>query len=131
MIVIDTNILIRWLVWPDKLSKKAKFEIEKAKTNREIIISSISIWEICLLVKTKRLSLTVDLNTWIEKLEALPFVQFAPVDNKIARKSVFLNGHFHKDPADRIIVATALVYGVKLITSDRKIRNYKEVNTIW
>ncbi len=131
MIVLDTNVLIRWLVWPEKLSKKANNAIEKAKSKQEIIISSISIWEICLLVKSKRLNLTVNLETWIEKLENLSYVQIVPIDNKIALKSVFLNSDFHKDPADRIIVATALVYGAKLVTKDQKILEYKEVETIW
>jgi len=54
-----------------------------------------------------------------------------PIDNKIAVLSVNLPDFSHKDPADRIIIATALNLGVKLVTSDSKILNYKHVQAIW
>jgi PIN domain nuclease of toxin-antitoxin system len=131
VILLDTHILVWWVSDDSKLSQKAKKLIESASKKQEIIISSISIWEICLLVKESRLKLATDLETWIQKLESIPFIRFIPIDNSIAMKSVFLNEDLHKDPADRIIIATALKLGVKLITSDRKILNYKKVQTVW
>lgn len=131
MIILDTHILIWWLGEPDKLSKRAEQEIEKAQAGGEILASTISIWEICMLVKERRLKFTMNLETWLEKVEELSFLKFIHVDNKIAVRSVLLNNKFHKDPADRIIVATAQVYGCRLITSDKKILRYKEVETIW
>jgi|SRR3989338_5657029 len=131
MTILDTHVLIWWLDQPDKLSKKAKQEIDNAVIKTELKASSISIWEICLLVKKNRLKLTMDLQSWIDKIEELPFLQFIPVDNKIALKSVLLNNKLHQDPADRIIIATTLIYGTKLVTSDKRILKYKEVNSIW
>ena len=110
---------------------KAKQEIDKAKNKREILVSSISVWEICLLVTKKRLKLTMDVETWIEKVEELSVVKFVPIDNKIAIKSTQLLDPFHKDPADRIIVASALENGATLITSDKKILEYPFVKTLW
>jgi PIN domain nuclease of toxin-antitoxin system len=58
-------------------------------------------------------------------------VRFAPVDNDIAVESTRLPGRFHKDPADRLIVALARALSAPLITSDRRIRDYRPVKTIW
>ena len=58
-------------------------------------------------------------------------MRFLPVDVEIATKSVELPGEFHKDPADRIIVATARKLAAPLITKDDKIRAYPHVKTIW
>lgn len=131
MIILDTHILVWLLGQPHKLSKGAKQVIDKAIAKNELRVSAISIWEICMLVKKNRLKLTMDLESWIDKIEELPFLQFIPVDNKVAIKSVLLNDKLHQDPADRIIIATALIFGARLITSDKKIIRYKEVETIW
>lgn len=131
MILLDTSALIRWICVPEKLSKKARETIETEIQNKEILISSISVWEICLLIKKERLGFFIDPDSWLEEIENLPFIKFIPVDNKIAAYSVNLPDFTHKDPADRIIIATALNLGTKLITSDDKILSYKKVQTIW
>lgn len=131
MIVLDTHVLVWWVADPDKISTKAQKLISQALKKQEIIISSISIWEICLLVKMGRLKLTMDIDSWIQKIESLPFIRFIPVDNTIAQKSVFLLGNFPKDPADRIIAATTLQFGGKLITSDQKILKYPHLQAVW
>lgn len=132
MIILDTHVLVWWVSNPEKLSDKAQKLIEReAKKGNEILVSSISVWEICMLIKKNRLKLTMDTDTWIGKIEQITFLQFIPVDNKIAEQSVNLHGTFHNDPADRMIIATALNYGAVLITSDRKILNYPYVQSIW
>lgn len=131
MIILDTSALIRWVSYPEKLSKKAREVIRETVKNEEILVSSVSIWEIALLLKKGRLEFFIDTDRWLEKLENLSFVRFIPVDNWIAYRSVNLNGEFHKDPADRMIVATTLINRATLITSDRKILDYKQVQTIW
>jgi len=73
----------------------------------------------------------MDARDWIARSESLPFFRFVPVDNAIAIRSVRLEEPFHKDPADRIIVATAMTMGMPLVTSDRKILKYPNVKTIW
>lgn len=130
MIVLDTNALIWWISNSDKLSQKAKKTIEEAEKRKTIYISSMSILEICLLVKKNKLNLGTNLNVWLQQVETLSYVHFVPMDNKIAFQSVDLD-FSHKDPADRIIIATALKLGAKLITADEKILNYKKVQTVW
>lgn len=131
MIVLDTHALIWWISDPDKLSAKAGSAILKAKTQKSIYVSSISVWEIAMLVKKGRLKLKYEVDEWLRKIESLPFIKFWPVANKIAFDSVFLSGNPPADPADRIIISTAINLGYPLISADRKIRRYPEVKTIW
>lgn len=131
MTILDTHVLIWWISDPDKISQKVKRLINKEIKNGKIGVSSISVWEIYMLVKRGRLKLSMDTDKWVEKIENLPFIEFIPVNNKIASSSVNLPGQFHLDPADRMIVATARERGATLLTSDQKIRKYPSVKSLW
>ena len=131
MIVIDTHVWLWWISNPEKIAAAAAQTIDKAISKGGIIISSISTWEIALLINKERLKLSINVHDWIRKTEGLPFVTFIPVDNTIVLRSVFLPGSFHPDPADRIITATAMTMGLPLVTKDDKILNYPHVRTIW
>jgi PIN domain nuclease of toxin-antitoxin system len=131
MIVLDTHAWIWFISNPENLSKQAEKAVNKAVKDKSVLISSISAWELALLVKKKRLKLTLEVTDWIAKSERLPFMQFVPVTNSIAVKSVNLPTLLHPDPADRIIIATALSAGAPLITKDRKLLDYSPVKTIW
>jgi len=131
MIVLDTHAWI-WLVSsPAYLSETAKGIIDGAVTERNIFISAISTWEVAILVSRGRLELTMSVGDWVAASEAIPFLNFVPVSNSIAMKSVELPGTLHNDPADRIIIATAVSMGAILVTKDEKIRNYPHVKTVW
>jgi PIN domain nuclease of toxin-antitoxin system len=131
MIVLDTHAWIWWVSSPEFLSATAKQIIDEAVTERNIFISSISTWEVAILVSRGRLQLTTSPSDWVAASEALPFFDFVPVSNSIALKSVQLPGDLHNDPADRIIIATAISLGAVLVTKDEKIRNYPHVKTVW
>ncbi len=131
MIVLDTHVWIWWLSNKEKLSKYAMRSIEQAVAESSLVLSSISTWEIAMLVEKKRLELSINVRDWIRKTEGLSFVQFVPMDNTILLRSVELPGEFHADPADRMIVATALTMGLPVVTKDRKIQSYRHVETIW
>lgn len=131
MIVLDTHVWVWWLNDPEVLSPGARDTIEEAKQAESILISCISAWEIAMLVARGRLVLTMGVREWVAKSEALPFFKFVPVSNTIAIRAVELPGEFHQDPADRIIVATALSVGARVVTKDEKIINYPNVRTVW
>ena len=131
MIVLDTHALVFWVSDPNKLSSEARSMINQAFKKKTVYVSTISVWEIAMLVTKGRLMLTMDVESWLDKVENLPGIQFVPMDTAIARKSVMLPGTLHPDPADRIIIATARQLGATLITSDQKIRSYKHVKTLW
>jgi PIN domain nuclease of toxin-antitoxin system len=131
MIVLDTHTWIWFISNPDFLSKRAQKAVNAAVKDKSILISSISAWEIALLVKKKRLKLTLEVTDWIAKSESLPFIQFVPVTNQIAVKSLNLPLPLHPDPADRIIIATALALGAALVTKDEKLLGYAHIKAIW
>ncbi len=131
MIMLDTHVWVWFVSNPELLSKAAKREINAAMEQKAIFISSISAWEIALLAAKKRLKLSLDVTDWIAKSETLPFFQFIPVDNAVAVKSVNLPQPLHKDPADRIIIATALTIAAPVVTKDKKLLDYPHVKTIW
>lgn len=132
MILLDTHALIWWVSNPKLVPAKARRLIDAAvAASDQVAVSSISLWEVAMLVARKRLALTIDTDTWLASVEALPFLIFVPVDNRIAVRAVQLEDFPHRDPADRMIVATALGLGATLLTADARLRAYKPVKTLW
>lgn len=132
MIAIDTHVLV-WLANGARqmISKKAMKRISEELVNGQIWVSAISAWEIAMLVERERLVLSIDVESWLQKVGEINAIRFQPVTNKIALESVRLPGEFHKDPADRMIVATARTMGLALVTADEKIQAYPHVNSVW
>jgi PIN domain nuclease of toxin-antitoxin system len=131
VIVLDTHAWVWFVDDPRQLSEPARKATEAARATGSIVISSISSWEVAMLAASGRLKLTIDVRDWIAKCEALPFFNFVPVDNTIFVRSVLLTGPLHADPADRIIIATALTRGLPIVTKDRKIQDYPGIQCIW
>jgi PIN domain nuclease of toxin-antitoxin system len=132
VIVLDTHVWVWYVSNPEKLSGPAREAIDQEITGRRpLFISTISVWEISMLVSKGRLELTMDVRDWIAKSESIPFFHFVPVDNATAYKSVFLPEPTRDDPADRIIIATALTQGASLVTKDERISKLSSVDTIW
>jgi PIN domain nuclease of toxin-antitoxin system len=131
LIVLDTHVWVWWLTAPEKIPPSARRLVTQSAKEASISISSISAWEILLLAEKGRIEFSMDAQDWIIKAEALPFYRFVPVDNAIAMRSVRLPAPFHKDPADRIIVTTAIMLGATLITADRRIQRYPHVKAVW
>ena len=131
MIVLDTHAWIWWISGPDQLSPRAREACDRAMEDRALCISSISVWEVALLSQRGRLRLTIAVEDWVRKAEALPFFRFIPVDNHIALRSVQLPEGAPRDPADRIIAATAWTLGAPLITKDRRLRRIRGLDTVW
>ena len=132
MIAIDTHVLV-WLANGARqmISKKAMKRISEELVNGQIWVSAISAWEIAMLVERERLVLSIDVESWLQKVGEINAIRFQPVTNKIALESVRLPGEFHKDLADRMIVATARTMGLALVTADEKIQAYPHVNSVW
>jgi len=131
VILLDTHAWLWFVNDPRQLSAPARKATETALAAGPIVISCISSWEVSMLAARGRLKLTIDVRDWIAKCEALPFFNFVPVDNAIFVRSVFLAGLLHADPADRIIIATALMRDTPIVTRDRKIRDYPGIQSIW
>ena len=131
-LVLDTHILVWWAGGTGDLSARSRRAIESTLADEgEIIVSSISAWEVAMLVQKGRLVLSMELERWLDEVSAIEGVRFHAVDNEIAMKSAILPGEFHKDPADRMLVATARKLAVPLVTADEKILRYEHARTIW
>jgi PIN domain nuclease of toxin-antitoxin system len=121
-----------WLVAePDRLSTRARRHIDGEMRSGPLLVSSMSVWEVAMLSERRRLLLTIGVEDWVAQCEALPFLSFVPVSNRIALESVRLAGSPPSDPADRIIIATALGLGATVVTADRRIRAYAPVRAVW
>jgi PIN domain nuclease of toxin-antitoxin system len=132
VILLDTHALVWWLADPDRLPRKARARLDRPVTDGEPLrASSISAWEVAMLVARGRLTLTMDVGAWIAAAESLPQLEFVPVDNAIALRAVALPEAFGRDPADRIIAATALGLGATLVTGDRRLRGHPPLRTLW
>lgn len=131
MILLDTHVWLWWIADPDRLSEPATKAIEEAMIQRSVLISSISVWEVAMLVDRGRLALKMDVESWIASSESLAYCRFVQVSNPIAVAAARLPGHAPRDPADRIIIATSGHMNVPLITKDEKILGYEGVKSLW
>ena len=132
MIVLDTHALVWWLAGTVNLPRKARARLDQAAAAGEVVhASSISAWEVAMLVARGRLELTMEVSAWLAAAEALPLLDFVPVDNAVALRAVALPESLPRDPADRIIAATALRLGATLITGDERLRGYRPLPVLW
>ena len=100
--------------------------MEKKKNG---LVPSISIWEIAIKIKNKKLDMGVDLERYVATLKKSDVVQIVPIDEDIWLKSVSLDWT-HRDPADRVVVALAEITQAAIITSDRQIKSFYS-KVIW
>ena len=130
MILVDTHI-VAWLAFaPHEISRKAKRAIEDARKHRDgLAISDITLLELATLVSKGRIRLAISVESFLQEVESRFVV--LPMNGRVCARAITLGGAYPKDPADRIIGATALVEGLSLLTADREIRRSGVCQTIW
>lgn len=131
MILLDTHTWLWLLHDPDQFSTPAKTIITEAENHKSLLISSISVWEIAVKQSLNKIQLPLPINDWFELAQQQPGTTIEPLSPLDAIESANLPGEFHKDPADRILVAIARRYDIPLITRDQKILNYLHVKSLW
>ncbi len=132
MILLDTHAWVWWVGEPAKIPDGAHTAIQASLDAGEPVrVSSISTWEVAMLVTRGRLELTLDVSDWVALSEATGQIEFVPIDNGIALRSVALDDFPNRDPADRMIAATALDLDAVLVTADERLRAYGAVHTLW
>jgi PIN domain nuclease of toxin-antitoxin system len=125
-LLLDTHAAI-WIVEDQRIASDAKDAIEAAyRTDSAIFVSAITAWEIGMLVARNRLGLSTRPERWFQRLLAVEGVRLADLSPDILIASSFLPGEPPRDPADRIILATARDLGATLITRDRLMLKYGE-----
>jgi len=130
VILVDTHVVV-WLASDgNRLSKNARAAIDDARKNGEgLAISDITLWELATLAGKDRIRLEISLESFLGEVEARFVV--LPISSRACVRARTLPAAYPKDPADRIIAATALVKGLPLLTADREIRRSRALRTIW
>ncbi|MDE0680458.1 MAG: type II toxin-antitoxin system VapC family toxin [Gammaproteobacteria bacterium] len=129
--LLDTHVLIWWVNGNnDRLSASQKTILESAGPGNPLLISDISLWEVAMLYSLGRVRLMIPLRDWLQKAAAPPLVRRIGISPAVAAEIDRFPESFHRDPADRIIVATARVLGATLLTQDRRIADAGLVPTL-
>jgi PIN domain nuclease of toxin-antitoxin system len=125
-LLLDTHAAI-WIVRNEKLTPRAVDAINAAHQEGEtLFVSPITAWEVGILVARNRINLLMTPQRWFSRLLSLPGMQLSELSPDILMTSSFLPGDPPRDPADRIILATARDLGATLITRDRALLKYGE-----
>ena len=111
-------------------SSTARERIARDIDEESARVSVISLWEVGMLEAHKRISLTVDVETWTRQALSSPGLSLAPLTPDIALASSRLPGEIHGDPADRMLIATARSLGATLVTRDRRILEYSQAGHV-
>jgi PIN domain nuclease of toxin-antitoxin system len=130
VILVDTHVVV-WLAFDQKrISRRARAAIDLARGNADgLAISDISLLELATLVSKGRVALEISLESFLQEIESRFIV--LPISGRACARAMGLPSNYPKDPADRVIGATALVEGLALITADREIRKSRALQTIW
>jgi PIN domain nuclease of toxin-antitoxin system len=129
LILLDTHVLIWMASDPKRLSRRAYQAIREARQTTGIAVASITLWELAWLGENRRILVSSSVESFVG--ETISRVAVKPMTPEITAAAVRLPADFPKDPADRIITATALADGIPLVTADQQIRGARIVATIW
>jgi PIN domain nuclease of toxin-antitoxin system len=124
-VLLDTHVVHWWSAEPDRISRSARRVLKSAD---ELLIAAISWYELAWLAERRRIVIDMPIRSWLEGLGAqLRTIGISPA---ITDTAVSLPGSFPRNPADRLIYATAIEQGVKLVTKDQEIAEHDEPGSL-
>jgi PIN domain nuclease of toxin-antitoxin system len=126
----DTHVLLWWASGDRRLPRSHARVFRRAGQDAPVLVSDISLWEVAMLVDQRRVRLDRPLRDWLETATAPPLVKRVGITPAIAAETASLPPAFHRDPADRILVATARILGATLLTADERILTSAVVPTL-
>jgi PIN domain nuclease of toxin-antitoxin system len=128
---LDTHAWVWWVTEDRRLSRRARAQIVASAGAHNLWISLISVWEVAKKVEKAQLVFDRDLDEWLDEAVTRSGLGFLELSRSILVQSCQLPQPFHGDPADQILVATARQRGAVLVTKDRRIRQYRHVQSLW
>jgi PIN domain nuclease of toxin-antitoxin system len=117
-VLIDTHVVLWWSAEPDRLSKRARAVMEDAE---ELGVAAITWFELAWLARSDRVTVGLPVRSWLGRLASQ--LRTVPITPAIADRALALPSSFPRDPADRLIFATAMEHDLQLVTKDRAIRD--------
>lgn len=129
MILLDTHIWVWWVSGSPQLTP-ANHRHLVDNQSAGLGVSVISCWEVAKLVQKQRLILSLEVAAWIKRALGYPGVQMLNLTPEIAVQATMLPSPFHNDPADQIIVATAIAHAAPILTADARILNYPHIQSL-
>ena len=131
-LAFDTHTLVWWLTGHERLTSAQTAALRRAEARGDRIgVPAICFWEIAKLVERGRLEFEVPADQVFDEIEEHPTIRVLELSPRIALESTRLGPGFHSDPADQLIAATARVHGLKLVTSDDRIRSSRVVGVVY
>jgi PIN domain nuclease of toxin-antitoxin system len=126
-LLLDTHIAL-WLdSGSERLRRETRATIDGCwKAGGTVLLSSVTAWEIAFLVDTGRVTLDVSVDAWVARFTARPGVAALPLSHRAAARAYQLYAFEHRDPADRLLIATAVELGASLVTYDERIARFGE-----
>jgi PIN domain nuclease of toxin-antitoxin system len=129
VILLDTHALLWWALDPGQLSARAA-DVVRSMEERGGYASSISVWELGIKVQRGQLELPITVAEFASRVSQGGVVDLLPVDTTTWLRALSL-AWAHRDPADRVIVATALLKGLPVLTKDRLLHGFEGVDCVW
>ena len=130
MILLDTHVAVWMTTDKRQLSPAAATAIrDESRAGKGVAIASSTLWEIAMMSAKNQVRLPGTLGDYLSYVESVFVV--LPITGAIAERSTLFTGRFPGDPTDRLIGATAVVHGIKLVTKDKLIRISKQVDCVW
>lgn len=130
-VMLDTHIVVWNALSPERLSEQAREVLALSDQPENMIISDISLWEISMMISKGRLHVDGGCQGFLNLLVQAYRLALIPVSPEIAALATQLPPDIREDPADRLIVATALAEKVPLVTADPNLRAARVVHTVW
>jgi len=124
-VILDSHVIHWWSAEPDRMSASASKAVSDAD---ELAVADISWFELAWLARNERIVVTIPIGSWLQQLARQ--VRTIPVTPAIAATAVSLPSSFPGDPADRLIYATAIENGWRLITKDRRLRTHRHPHPV-
>jgi len=129
LILLDTHVLAWASENPNRLSRAASSEIRRARRGSGLAISAITLWELSWQISRGRIQAGGTIEATVQKM--VEGVTILPITPEIAALATQFPDDYPRDPADRIIGATARAGGMTLVTRDERIRKSPLIWTVW
>lgn len=129
MILLDTHVVLWMSSNSSRLSQPAREAILHAREKSGVAVASFTLFELAWIAENRRIPISGSVENFVRETTSRLILK--PMTPQIVAVAVRLPSTYPKDPADRVIAATAIIEGIPLVTADRRMQQSGVVETIW